>query len=261
MHRAGAEEAGPAASERPLPGPLALAGTALFLDLDGTLAPISPRPEDVGPDPQRTALLRALDQALDGRLAVISGRTVGEIDRILDHSVAAVAGVHGLERRFADGAVWRAEASPTLAAARTALARLVDAWPGAWLEDKGLSLAVHYRAAPAMAEAVREAAQAQARDGELVLQAGHMVAELRTPGPDKGDAVTAFMARAPFAGARPVFVGDDQTDERGFAAAARLGGFGVRVGGGGDTAATASLADVGAVRAWLAASLAAERTP
>ncbi|HXQ10040.1 MAG TPA: trehalose-phosphatase [Caulobacteraceae bacterium] len=248
-------------SVRPAPAPLSLAGTALFLDLDGTLAPISPRPEDVGPEPERTALLRALAQALDGRLAVISGRTLGEVDRILDRSVAAVAGVHGLERRFTDGAVWRAEASPNLAAARRALAPLTDAWPGAWLEDKGLSLAVHYRAAPAAAEEVRHAAEALARAGALVLQAGDMVLELRTPGPDKGDAVGAFMAQAPFAGGLPVFVGDDLTDERGFAAATEMGGFGVLVGSGRKTAALAGLTDVAAVRAWLRASLAAGRAP
>jgi trehalose 6-phosphate phosphatase len=256
MHRAGAEGAGPTVNARPSPAPLALAATALFLDLDGTLAPISPRPEDVGPEQARTALLRALAQALDGRLAVISGRTLGEVDRILDRSVLAVAGVHGLERRFADGAVWRAQASPGLEAARAALAPLIAAWPGAWLEDKGLSVAVHYRAAPAAAEAVRSAAEMLARDGALVLQAGHMVLELRTPGPDKGDAVAAFMAHAPFSGARPVFVGDDLTDERGFAAAAGMSGFGVLVGRDRETAAAAGLADVAAVRAWLQASLA-----
>ena len=261
MHRAGAEGAGPALSGRPAPAPLALAETALFLDLDGTLAPISPRPEDVRPEPQRTALLHALARALDGRLAVISGRTLDEVDRILDRSVAAVAGVHGLERRFADGAIWRAQASPELAAARTALAPLTRAWPGAWLEDKGLSLAVHYRAAPAAVEAVRQAAEALARDGGLVLQAGDMVLELRTPGPDKGDAVRAFMAHAPFAGARPIFVGDDLTDEHGFIAAAEIGGFGVLVGGDRETTALAGLADVAAVRAWLQTSLAARRTP
>jgi trehalose 6-phosphate phosphatase len=255
MHRAGAEGAGPAVSGRPAPAPLTLAETALFLDLDGTLAPISPRPEDVGPDPERTALLRALGRALDGRLAVISGRTLDEVDRILDRSVAAVAGVHGLERRFTDGAVWRAQGSADLAGARATLLPLVKAWPGAWLEDKGLSLAVHYRAAPAAAEAVGRVAEALARRGELVLQAGHMVLELRTPGPDKGDAVGAFMANAPFAGARPVFVGDDRTDERGFTAAAERGGFGVLVGTDRETTAAASLADVAAVRAWLRASL------
>jgi trehalose 6-phosphate phosphatase len=257
MHRASAEGAGPALSGRLAPAPLALGETALFLDLDGTLAPISPRPEDVSPEPERTALLRALGRALGGRLAVISGRTLAEVDRILDGSVTAAAGVHGLERRFAGGAVWRAEASPSLVAARAVLAPLVGGWPGAWLEDKGLSLAAHYRAAPAAAEALRRVAEALARDGKLVLQAGHMVLELRTPGPDKGDAVGAFMAHAPFAGARPVFVGDDLTDERGFAAATDLGGFGVLVGGGRETAAQARLADVAAVRGWLSASLAA----
>jgi trehalose 6-phosphate phosphatase len=186
---------------------------------------------------------------------VISGRTIADVDRILDGAVATVAGVHGLERRFGDGRVRRAAPSPALPAARAAFDPLARTWPGVRVEDKGLSLAVHYRAAPEALEAVRAVVESLAAAGGLTPQWGQMVAELRTPGPDKGDALTAFMAESPFVGARPVFVGDDLTDEHGFAAAAAAGGLGVLVGPLRATAARASLGDVVAVYDWLAAAL------
>ena len=254
MHRAGAEEDD--ATPAQAPPPLALAEAALFLDLDGTLAPIAPRPEDVKPDPARSELLRRLSTALAGRLAVVSGRSLTDVDRILDGSVTALAGVHGLELRFPDRRDWRAAPNESLAAARDTLASLVARWPGIRIEDKGLSLAAHYRAAPEAAASVKRLTEQLARELGLVLQPGDMVAEVRTPGPDKGGAVRAFMAEPPFAGSRPIFVGDDLTDERGFAAATALGGFGVLVGRPRETRAQARLADVAAVRAWLTASLA-----
>lgn len=254
MHRAGAQQPDAATDLAP-PKPLELADAALFLDLDGTLAPISPRPEDVQPDIERTELLRRLSLALGGRLAVVSGRSLADVDRILGGAVAALAGVHGLELRFPDRRLWRSAPSPSLVDARDTLASLVARWPGIRIEDKTLSLAAHYRAAPEAAAWVKRLTEQLARELGLVLQPGDMVAEVRTPGPDKGGAVRAFMAEAPFAGARPVFVGDDLTDERGFAAATALGGFGVLVGPPRETRASARLADVAAVRAWLSTSL------
>ena len=240
------------------PAPLRPDGVALFLDLDGVLAPISPRPEDVRPDAQRTVLLKAVSRSLEGRLAVISGRTIADIDRILDGAVAVAAGVHGLERRFDDGHVWRAEPSAALGAARAAFEPLARAWPGVWIEDKGLSLAIHYRAAPDALSAVTDMVERLTSNGALTLQLqwGQMVAELRTPGPDKGDALSAFMTAPPFIGAMPVFVGDDLTDEHGFAAAAAADGYGVLVGPLRPTAARARLKDVEAVFDWLGAAVA-----
>ncbi|HKT53443.1 MAG TPA: trehalose-phosphatase, partial [Caulobacteraceae bacterium] len=187
------------------PEPLNLKSTALFLDLDGTLAPIAPTPDAVLPDADRTRLVRALAKALDGRLAVISGRTLADIDRILDGAALAASGVHGLERRSAAGEIRRTKPSAALPTARRALAPLEAAWPGVALEDKGLSLAVHYRGAPDAVEAVRAAVTAAAAGG-LVIQWGRKVAELRPPGPDKGVALKEFMAEAPFEGATPVFL-------------------------------------------------------
>lgn len=225
--------------------------TALFLDLDGTLAPIAHQPDAVAPSNELTRLLKSAALRLHGRLAVISGRSLADIDRILEGAVTPAAAVHGLVRRNAKGAILTMPPHPGLNFARDALDRLTDR-PGILLEDKRLALAVHYRKAPEAEEAVLAVCRSLAATTGLVLQLGRMVAELRTPGADKGDSVHAFMAEQPFAGALPVFVGDDLTDEDGFAAAAALGGYGVLVGEDRDSAARHRLPDVEAVLGWLA---------
>ncbi len=235
-----------------LPPPPALdtiSGLALFLDLDGTLAALVARPEDTAPDPHRNKLLAHLQQRLDGRLAIISGRSVDEVDRILDGSVKAVAGIHGLDRRTAFGE--RAMPHPSLADARAIFHALAETQQGLIMEDKGLSVTLHYRGIPEAEPSIRELGKELSEQTGLVLQEGLMVVELRSPGPDKGDAIAAFMAEAPFAGARPIFVGDDLTDEHGFAVVERAGGIGVLVGSNRETGASRRLADVAAVIAWL----------
>jgi trehalose 6-phosphate phosphatase len=229
---------------------------ALFLDLDGTPAPIEARPDDVAFDRRRAELVSRLEQRLGGAVAVISGRTLDEVDRILGGTPACVGAVHGLVRRGPRG-LTRAEPSPRLEEARRELRALARTWPGVILEDKELSVAAHYRGAPEAAEAVTAAtARLAARTG-LTLQAGLMVCELRTPGGGKGDALAAFMREAPFAGRRPVMVGDDLTDEHAFAAAAARGGFGILVGPVRETAARYRLENVDAVGAWLGAAVSA----
>ena len=258
MQRAGTNRANEALKfgETPgRPGPLELEGVALFLDLDGVLAPIVARPEEVRPEAGRTRLMQALQTALGGRLAVISGRTIADLDRILDGAVASLAGVHGLERRLDHGPIWRAEPSPAVASAKAAFEAVTQAWPGTVVEDKGVSVGIHYRAAPAALADVREAVERLTPSNDLTAQWGQMVAELRTPGPDKGDALLAFMAEPPFRGSRPIFVGDDLTDEHGFAAAAAAGGFGVLVGPDRPTAARVRLENVEAVFDWLNAAV------
>jgi trehalose 6-phosphate phosphatase len=226
----------------------------LFLDLDGTLAPIMPRPEQVGPDARRAALLDELTRVLDGRVAVVSGRGLEDLDRILEDRVKYVAAVHGLVRRGAHG-VDRVQPHPDLEHARDVLRDLARSDRGLLFEDKGLSVALHYRNVPSAADAVIEAAERLGQSSHLVVQLGDMVAELRTPGQDKGKSVAAFLREAPFDGATPVFVGDDLTDEDGFAAAARLGGYGVLVGPERPTQAAYRLNDFNAVLDWLSASI------
>jgi trehalose 6-phosphate phosphatase len=236
--------------DRPAPPALDPRRYALFADLDGTLAPIRPRPQDVGPDPERAAVLAGLGAAMDGALAVISGRALGDLDRILDGGVTAVAAVHGLVRRRADGAM-AAAAAPLPMVARLAVQAFADTHPPLRAEDKGVAIALHYRADPAAARACLDFAREIAERCDLAVQPGDHVVELRAPGPTKGDAVTAFMAEPPFRGRRPVFLGDDLTDEDGFAAAERAGGFGVVVGPRRPTLARYALPDVPAVLAWL----------
>lgn len=244
----------PGAGDLSLP-PLDLSGTALFLDLDGTLAPLMTQPRDVGPDRRRSALLRALVGRMDGRVAILSGRSLEEVDRILEGSVFAVAAVHGLDRR-APGADHRPPIPhPALPQVTAAFHALAAAWPGLLVEAKGLSTALHYRLAPDAAGAALALAERLAAETGLSLQPGHQVIELRGPGPDKGDALRQFMQTPPFRGALPVFVGDDLTDEPALAAARGLGGLGVLVGPQRHSAASHRLADVDAVLAWLESAL------
>lgn len=237
------------------PAVLDLRRTALFLDLDGTLAGIEARPAMVGPDPRRNRLLARLSHALDGRLAVVSGRSLEDVDRILGGGVRAVAAVHGLDRRGASGRRLTAGASDAVGQARAAAEASLASETGLLIEDKGLAFAIHYRTAPELEPTVSDVANRIAAAFGLELQPGSMVIELRAPGHDKGDAVEAFMAEPPFEGSIPVFVGDDLTDEDGFEAAARLGGFGVLVGRERETAACFRLESVEAVLGWLEAVL------
>jgi trehalose 6-phosphate phosphatase len=237
------------------PKPLRLAGAALFLDLDGTLAPFAARPQDVRPDPRRTRLVERLSVALKGRLAVVSGRTLADVDRILEGRVTAVAAVHGLVRREPDGAVTESEPHASLAVVAERLREFATRDSGLIVEEKGLSVALHYRLARAQGVVARNLAEELAAESGLTLQHGDMVEELRTPGPTKGDSVRAFMARPPFEGATPLFVGDDATDEHGFEAASELGGLGVLVGPRRDSAARYRLPSVETVLDWLEAGL------
>lgn len=239
----------------PQPKPLKAAEAALFVDLDGTLAPIAARPQDVRPDPSRTRLVERLDRALGGRLAVVSGRTLVDVDRILEHRVIPVAAVHGLVRREPDGTLHETRPHPALPLAVERFREFADRDSGLIVEVKGLSVALHYRLAPTHAQGAHRLAEEVAAETGLAWQHGDMVEELRTPGPDKGDSVRAFLAQPPFKGAPPVFLGDDATDERAFEAVQALGGMGVLVGAPRATAARFRLAGVDAVLAWLEAAL------
>ena len=228
---------------------------ALFLDLDGTLVAIEDRPTDVQADAACVELLRRARDRLSGRLAVLSGRPVVEIDTILQGAVADVAGVHGLQMRTARWGLVAEPAHPGVADAAELFDDFAAADARLIVERKGQSVALHYRLTPDAGEAVIEFAERVASDAGLVVQHGSMVAELRTPGPDKGAALSRLMAHPPFAGARPIMVGDDLTDEAAFIEAQLRGGAGVLVGGPRPTAAVGRLDGPTAVLEWIERSL------
>ena len=241
------------------PPPLA-ANSALFLDIDGTLLDLAATPSSVRVDLAVASLLPALAYRLGGAVALITGRTIADADQLFPGIVLPVAGQHGRERRGADGTLHQhGEGPPGYGWLRGELMHLVERHSGLWLEDKGATLAMHYRAAPGLASYVhrtvrRLVATSGAAGAEWRLQPGKGIVEIKPAGRDKGAAILDFMAEPTFLGRMPVFVGDDQTDEFGFAAVALLGGRAVKVGPG-LTRAQYRLRDVNAVRRWLAALL------
>ena len=228
-----------------------LDGAALFLDFDGTLVELAAAPDAIQVSPALAPLLKRLHRRLEGRLALISGRSIADLERHVQCAGLAVSGSHGLELRLQDGRVTRRGGEHDLSEARERLNGLAGSAPGLLVEEKPFGIALHYRQAPEEEARVSELMSELARDGGLALQQGKMVIELRPPGADKGDALRAFMAEPDFAGARPVFVGDDMTDEHAFAAAAAMGGAGVLVGPPRATAAQWRLPNVAAVTDWL----------
>ncbi|MBC7907967.1 MAG: trehalose-phosphatase [Rhodospirillaceae bacterium] len=226
---------------------------AWFLDLDGTLIDIAPTPSAVTVPEPLPHLLTRLSQCHDGALAVVSGRSLENLRLLLTPFDPPAAGLHGLECRDASGGVVRLAPPPGLDDIRTRLARAVEDAPGLLLEDKGLALALHFRQAPEREESARRAVVAALGDNPgFAMLAGKMVFEVKPAGVDKGSAVRSFMTKPPFSGRRPVFVGDDVTDEYGFRAANELGGLSVLVGQPRETAAMFHLDDIEACRGWLA---------
>ena len=227
---------------------------ALFLDVDGTLLEFAAHPAQVRASAGLVSLLQAVQDCLGGALAVISGREVTDLDRVFAPWQPWAAGVHGVEVRGPFG-LRRHEPDPQVVARlRRRAAELTAALPGVWVEDKGVGVTLHHRAAPDADVAVREVAEALAAElgGGYEIQPGVYTQELRPTGWDKGRAVLELMSMVPFTGRVPVVVGDDRTDEDAFAAVRRLGGTAVIVGDRPDTVATHRLADPAAVRAWLA---------
>ncbi|MHB0777604.1 trehalose-phosphatase [Halomonas sp. WWR20] len=231
---------------------------ALFLDLDGTLSPLMAKPTDVVLEMQLLELLSTLHERLGGALAVVSGRSIQDLSRLLAPLELPLAGQHGAERCDSiNGYSLNEPDHETLEKAREELSRLLEAHPELELEDKGASLALHYRNAPDKLEVIEQQLQ-HLRDtlGEaLTMHGGKFVFELRTTSCNKGEAIHQFMKEAPFASRTPVFIGDDLTDEDGFAAVNALDGHSIKVGEGA-TRATYRLEDTQAVEAWLNACLA-----
>ncbi|MFT3717462.1 trehalose-phosphatase [Pseudorhodoferax sp.] len=226
--------------------------SALFLDFDGTLVELAPEPDAIVIPDTLVPLLAALRTRLGGALAVVSGRAVGAIDTFLHPLDLPVAGVHGSERRAADGSLVLLPA-PSLDAVERAAADLLRRHPALALEPKRGALALHYRQAPQLEALCGEVMQAAvAASPGVSLLHGKMVFEAKSALADKGMAIGAFLGEPPFAGRTPVFLGDDTTDEPGFAAAQQHGGTGIKVGPG-TTQARHRIAHPAAVRAALQA--------
>ena len=236
----------------PPPPPNLLDGAALFLDFDGTLVELADTPDGVSVPTGLGPMLERLRRKLNGRLAIISGRSLADLKRHLPLHGIAFSGSHGLELQLADGTRLPLSIPLGLDEMCEAVEEFAAKSGGGLLvERKPAGIALHYRLAPEEAERVEAFMEAQARKTGFALQRGAMVVELRAHGATKGDALKAFMTEPPFANARPVFVGDDLTDEDGFAEAAALGGAGVLVGPPRPTAARYGLQSVKVVAAWL----------
>lgn len=249
---AGMPDAAPA-----LPPPPLDDRCALFLDVDGTLIEFSPAPDQVQLRPEVREAIARISDRLGGAVALVSGRPLAQLDALFAPLRLPAAGLHGHELR-SDAqarAAMPTDTSAWLHALHQRAAQLAHAHPGVLVEDKRIGLALHWRAAPAAGAQVLAFANAQiAALPGYRLQPGDHVVEFVPEGSDKGRAVELLMAQPAFAGRVPVFVGDDLTDEFGFAAANRLGGWSVLVGERAGTAARYALPAPAAVHAWLHAN-------
>lgn len=233
----------------------ATATWALFLDFDGTLVEIAERPDDVVVDASLAETMARLRDRLGGALAIVSGRPVEAIDRFLSPHLFDVAGLHGAEHRLGGRLEpCRPHDHPELRRGVDLLKRRLAAEAGILVEDKGCSVAVHWRSAPGSAAAAIEVVESVARGlgADYRLQRGKAVAEILPHGAAKGIVIERFLNHAPYRGRRPIFIGDDVTDEHGFAAVDARNGISVRVGAG-PTSASRMLATPSALRERLAA--------
>jgi trehalose 6-phosphate phosphatase len=228
---------------------------ALFLDVDGTLIDLAERPDLVVTPAGLVATLKNAERKLAGALALISGRTIEDLDRLFEPLRLRASGVHGAEMRFDPGGLTTSTLAPTElppSLAKT-LIRALEAFPGVFVENKRFSISVHYRLAPAAERPVRETVMRlidSLRPPVEVMNA-HCAIELKSPGFDKGGAIAGFLSTPPFRGRTPVFVGDDATDEDGFAVVAARGGCAYSVGRQ-LSGAMGVFSEPSAVRDWLA---------
>jgi len=224
---------------------------ALFFDFDGTLVELASRPDAVLVNDDVPILLNALSSALGGALAVVSGRPVADIDRHLAPGRFCVAGVHGAERRGADGYIRRI-AVGGLKEAASLIEALCRKHPGLLMEPKPGAIALHYRQAPELEDECLEVmTQALQRVEGMTLLRGKKVVEMKPRRAGKGVAVAKFLDERPFRLRQPWYFGDDVTDESAFEVVQGLGGVAVKIGDG-ETLATFRLPDPAALRRWMA---------
>jgi trehalose 6-phosphate phosphatase len=233
--------------------PLLAGREALFLDFDGTLTEIVARPELVSIEPTLIGLIERAQRQLGGAVAVVSGRPLREIDAYLLPLQLPGGGQHGAELRVHGNATPQRRTWPGVAAAAERIRARFGDDRQLLVENKGAAVAVHYRAAPERAAECQAFMREVANQFGLDLLVGKMVVEVRPRGLHKGRAIEALMRRPLFSGRTPVFVGDDTTDEDGFAFVQSCGGYGIKVGAG-DSVAHFAIEDVHAVHRWLADS-------
>lgn len=229
---------------------------AYFLDVDGTLLPIAESPDVVVPSEAVCRLLRRLSDASEGALALVSGRPLHELDVMFAPNRFPVAAQHGAEIRDPSGSIhWSENHLAALKQVRDKMRHLADLDGRLRLEDKGLAISLHYRRAPHLGEGLTSTMlKMLAPYRSLRLQPGKCVLEVCPAELDKGQAVEGFMQQVPFAGRRPVYIGDDLTDESGFESVNALGGLSIKVGPE-PSVADLRLADPEEVAHWLEARL------
>ena len=227
---------------------------ALFLDIDGTVLDLAEMPDAIVVPPSLPAALDAVSRRLGGALALVTGRALAYADALFAPFRFPIAGLHGAELRRPDGSVAKAETTGAFEAMKADLRRVAESLDGVIVEDKGAAVAAHYRLAPqrqAEVEPIMEAMLSKVGP-DWTLQRGKMVLEIRPASADKGQAIEAFLSMPPFAGRRPITIGDDVTDEAMFRVANRQGGLSVRVGSPSDTTAALTLPSASAVRELIA---------
>ncbi len=209
------------------------ASACLFLDVDGTLVDFGPAPDAVVVDGSTLQFLQSANAAFGGALALISGRSLAQLDALFGAGRFPAAGLHGVERRDAEGRLHVHAAEPLPARLVDELGEIAERHPGLLVEDKGRAVALHYRHAASLQEMLEREVEALARrhgGDDLHVQPGAYVLELKPSGITKAHAIEAFMNEPPFAGRTPLFAGDDLTDLHGFDAVQRLGGVSIAVG-------------------------------
>lgn len=234
-----------------MPAPQSSTSRALFLDVDGTLLAIAPTPAGVRVPDALKILLADLQAAHGGAVALVSGRPIAQLDELFFPLRLPCAGLHGLERRDSAGRRYSLAPDPAvLKQMRVCLTEFTARHRGTLLEDKGATLALHYRQAPHWAAAARQAIESAGLPEHWELMEGKCVLELKPSALSKATAIADFMREPPFAGRKAVFAGDDRTDERGFEYVNAIGGESIHVGTA-QTCARSTLPDISALHRWL----------
>ncbi|HEY8139111.1 MAG TPA: trehalose-phosphatase [Methylocystis sp.] len=223
---------------------------AIFLDLDGTVAELVAHPDAVQVDRSTLRLLETLTKKVGRALAVVSGREIAVVDRLLRPLVLPVAGVHGLERRDARGIIHSRDTAD-ISSIVFDLEKAFSHEVGVMIERKPGAIALHYRLRPDLQRHCRDIAHGVVeKRPDLRLLQGKMVYEIMPRGSDKGGAIQAFLSESPFLGRRPIFAGDDITDEAGFSVVNARNGISIKIGAG-ESLARFRAHDVRQFRAWL----------